>query len=52
MKKEYIKPEMADEILLMESLMGPSLSGGEADENEPAGGNSRRGRWGNLWDEE
>lgn len=50
MKKEYIKPELMEEVLFTENLM-LGLSG-EADENEPAGGNSRRGRWGNLWDEE
>lgn len=51
MKKEYIKPELMEEVLFTENLMF-GLSNTDADENEPAGGNGRRGRWGNLWDEE
>lgn len=50
MKKNYIKPEMVETFLLKENLM-LSTSDTPADESG-ALGNGRRGKWGNLWDDE
>ncbi|MBP5322930.1 MAG: hypothetical protein J6Y84_03950 [Bacteroidaceae bacterium] len=52
MKKEYIKPEMLDEILLTESLMLGGSDTPATDNPDDDLSNGRRGRWGNLWDEE
>ncbi|MBO7466721.1 MAG: hypothetical protein J6T94_03435 [Bacteroidaceae bacterium] len=51
MKKEYIKPELTEEVLFTQNLIAASLKDGEADDS-PVLGNGRRGRWGNLWDED
>ncbi len=52
MKKEYIKPEMVVEDLVLESEM---LAGsiGETGPVEPWSNERREGRgtWGNLWDQ-
>lgn len=52
MKKEYIKPEMVvEEILLESSMLTTSIPEGE--DNLPADANQlrdRRGSWGDLWD--
>ena len=50
MKKEYIKPELEEQILFTESLM---LGASETPaDDSPALGRNRRGSWGNLWDDE
>lgn len=58
MKKEYIKPElMVEEVLLEAMLMGGSIIPGE--DGEVGEGDilsnkrqNRRGSWGNLWDQD
>ena len=53
MKKEYIKPEMLVEEVLLEGMLAASVPFG--DDNEDAGANryqDRRGSWGNLWDQD
>ena len=51
-KKEYIKPEMAVEVLEAETLMLPT-SDATVDTDTDQLSNSyrggRRGQWGNLW---
>lgn len=53
MKKEYIRPEMVTETVLLESAMLSSSSMGS---NEKPGGpndfnaNDRRGTWGDFWE--
>lgn len=49
MKKNYIKPEMVETFLLKENLM--LNTSGDADDSEVLS-NGRRGKWGNLWDDE
>ena len=52
MKKEYIKPEMVVEEMLLEGMLAASL--GEDDEDQELGAPGRRpgrGTWGNLWSE-
>jgi len=51
MKKEYIKPEMAVEEILVETMIATSPGGVEEGEpDQPLGTNDRRGGWGDLWD--
>ena len=54
MKKEYIKPEMVvEEIILETMLLADSI--GETDGPVEPWSNERRegrGTWGNLWDKE
>ena len=56
MKKEYIKPEMALEEMLLEGLLAVSAgtdvpwNPDEDGEGGDALSNNRRGNWGNLWD--
>ena len=51
MKKEYIKPEMVVEEMLLEGILAMSLPEGDKDQELDAPGRQdRRGRWGNLWD--
>lgn len=53
MKKEYIKPEMVVEEMLLEGMLAASL--GEDDEDQELGAPGRRegrGTWGNLWTSE
>ena len=57
MKKEYIKPEMVMEIVILESMFATSSDYSEGmGSNETPGGpndfnaNDRRGTWGSLWD--
>ena len=52
MKKDYVKPEMlVEEVLLEAMLMGGSIipGGGEVGEEDILS-NKRRGAWGDLWD--
>ena len=55
MKKEYIKPEMVvEELLLTGSILTgstdiPVIGGGDVDDDDVAV-NERRGTWGNLWE--
>ena len=52
-KKAYIKPEMLVEELATESLMlTTSMSLNDEGGEEQSLGRSRRGTWGNLWNEE
>ena len=52
MKKEYMKPEIAMEVIITESIMLEASSMGS---NETPGGDddfnasSSRGEWGKLW---
>lgn len=50
MKKEYVKPALVVEEILLESYMtstsGMPVPGDESDE---AGANDRRGSWGDFW---
>ena len=55
MKKEYIKPEMVMEIVILESMFATSYSEGMGSNETPGGpndynANDRRGTWGSLWD--
>lgn len=57
MKKEYIKPEITMEIVMLESICAVSDNRESMDNNEIPGdqdafnANDRRGgSWGNLWD--
>ena len=58
MKKEYIKPEMVvEEIILETMLLADSIIKGEGGEGGPdefgaPGRQDRRGSWGNLWDQD
>ena len=50
MKKDYVKPEMLVEEVLLEGMLAASLGEGGADEE--LGAPSRRegrGSWGDLW---
>lgn len=49
MKKEYVKPELAVEVLPHEFCMLSGSSQGTEEGEGEAGTNERRG-WGNLWD--
>ena len=56
MKKEYIKPEMLVEEMLLESSI-LALSTGEGDDDLPADApglrdDNRRGNWGDLWSQD
>ncbi|MBR5962947.1 MAG: hypothetical protein IK000_02205 [Bacteroidaceae bacterium] len=51
MKKDYIKPEMVEEVLFTQNFIAASLSDEEADDSQVLG-RGRRGSWGNLWDED
>jgi hypothetical protein len=46
MKKEYVKPEMVMEELLLEGMLALS---GNLDEKEEPLSNEHRGSWGDLW---
>lgn len=49
MKKEYVKPELAVEDILLEAMIATSSSfGGEAEDGEEADAGQKRG-WGSLW---
>lgn len=56
MKKEYIKPEITMEIVILESICTVSDNRENMGSNETPGtdadfnANDRRGGWGNLWD--
>ncbi len=53
MKKEYIKPEIAVEEILVETMIATSPGDtevGVGGDDLPVGTNDRRGGWGNLWD--
>lgn len=56
MKKEYIKPEITMEIVMLESICTVSDNRESMGSNETPGtdddfnANDRRGGWGNLWD--
>lgn len=57
MKKEYIKPEMVIEEMLLSSMLASSADTelGEGNDNQPADAPGRRpgrGTWGNLWTSE
>lgn len=50
MKKDYVKPEMLVEEVLLEGMLAASV--GPDDDNIDAGTNKRdqnRGSWGDLW---
>ena len=56
MKKEYIKPEMVVEEIVLETMLlsdsfiqGEGGEGGDGDFGAP-GRREGRGTWGNLWD--
>ena len=56
MKKEYIKPEIAMEYFVTETMLATSNNNSEGmDSNETPGGdddfnaNAHRGEWGTLW---
>lgn len=54
MKKEYIKPEIVTEIIILESMLANSPSEGMGSNETPGGDNDfnakgRRGVWGDLW---
>ena len=56
MKKEYVKPEMVMEELLLEGMLaqsggnpGGEVGGGLGEEGEEPLSNDRRGGWGDLW---
>ena len=53
MKKEYIKPEMIVEEVLLERMLAASVSQG-GDNEEPLSNKrqDRRGSWGNLWSQD
>ena len=52
MKKEYIKPEMVVEEILLESMMMSNSQTVNPDgPGKPPRSNQRRGDWGNLWDQ-
>ena len=52
-KKVYIKPELTVEEFIAEPLMLIASNGTEYDTTEDIQRtSSRRGSWGNLWDEE
>ena len=48
MKKDYVKPEMLVEEILLEGMLATSMS---VDQEEDDGdySNNRRGTWGSLW---
>lgn len=54
MKKEYVKPEVAVEEILLESYM-LGMSGSNVDpdapgvEGDPEEASARRGAWGDFW---
>ena len=56
MKKEYIKPEMVMEIVMLESMLASSPNTENMGTVETPGdqndfnANDRRGTWGSLWD--
>ena len=53
MKKEYIKPEMMVEEILLEGMLASSLEVIEGEVTPFANGRREgRGTWGNLWAEE
>ena len=62
MKKEYIKPEIVVEEILLEGMLlaisgdtdirGDGSGGGESEGGLEPWSNKRRGTWGNLWGEE
>ena len=52
MKKEYVKPEMVMEELLLEGMLAQSGApevGGGGEDDGPSDANSHRGSWGDLW---
>ena len=57
MKKEYIKPEIVTEILMLDSMLAGSSSNpseGMGGNEKPGGpdefnANDRRGVWGDIW---
>lgn len=57
MKKEYVKPEMVMEEILLEGMLASSTGGGNGDDelgngggvDQPLDANDRRGGWGDLW---
>ena len=54
MKKDYIKPEMFEEVIFTQNIIatsGPQMSEDPADGSQVLG-RGRRGTWGNLWDED
>ena len=56
MKKEYIKPEIIIEEILLEGMLASSDmelpgGGGSSDEFDANGRRERRGTWGNLWED-
>ena len=61
MKKEYIKPEIVVEEILLEGMLaisgdtdipGTGDGGGESEDGGVPWSNKRRGTWGNLWAQE
>ena len=48
MKKEYVKPEMVMEEILLEAMIATSIEVEEG-EDDGRGANDRRGGWGDLW---
>lgn len=54
--KSYIKPSLKTKNIVMISMMAMSAplknGGGYTEGSVEADANSRRGQWGNLWDEE
>ena len=54
MKKEYVKPTIVVEEILLESMMATSNPNGgnqgvEDEETDDGFSNSHRGSWGDLW---
>ena len=51
MRKEYVKPEMVTENIILESMLAASNEQVEInpDQTGPATANEHRGGWGDLW---
>ena len=51
MRKEYVKPEMVTENIILESMLAASNEQVEINPGEtgPATANEHRGGWGDLW---
>jgi hypothetical protein len=49
MKKEYIKPEIAVEEILVETMIATSSNVDPNNPQVPGESNSHRGDWGDLW---
>ena len=55
MKKEYVKPSLVVEEILLESMVATSVGGSPIDpdapglEGDPNEASARRGAWGDFW---